>query len=144
MGNMQTPPEDYHHITKITVRFADLDVMGHLNHAKYLTYMEQARVLYIRDVCGFEGTWEEFGVILANITCDYHMPVAFAEEVTIYTRCSRMGGKSFDFEYVIQNEAGESVASGKTVLVAFDYEANITISIPQQWRENMTNFETIL
>ncbi len=141
---MPNKPDNYHYTTKITVRFADLDVMGHLNHAKYLTYMEQARVLYIRDVCEFQGTWEQFGVILANATCDYHLPVAFAEEITIYTRCSRLGGKSFDFEYVLHNETGETIADGKTVLVAFDYQQNTTVPIPQPWRDKMTAFETEL
>jgi len=141
---MPTPPDDFRHTTAIQVRFADLDVLGHLNHAKYLTYMEHARILYIREVCGFDGDWEDFGVILANITCDYLMPVAFAETITVYTRCSRMGGKSFDFEYVLKNEADETVANGKTVLVAFDYDENTTIPIPQVWRDNMTEFETKL
>lgn len=141
---MPTSPDDYHHITNMTVRFADLDVMGHLNHAKYLTYMEQARVLYIREVCKFDGTWEEFGVILANATCDYHLSVAFAEEITVYTRCSRLGGKSFDLDYILKNEQDETVASAKTVLVAFDYDANTTIPIPEQWREKITEFESAL
>jgi len=139
-----TQPDNYQHNTRITVRFADLDVLGHLNHAKYLTYMEHARILYLRDVCGFSDKWTEFGVILANITCDYQKPVAFADEVTIYTRCSRIGGKSFDLEYVLQNDMGETVATGKTVLVAYDYTQDTTMTIPQVWRDQMTDFETIL
>lgn len=135
-------PEHYHHHIQLTVRFADLDVMGHLNHAKYLTYMEQARILYIQEICGFKGTWEQFGVILANATCDYHMPVAFAEAISVYTRCSRLGGKSFDFEYLLQNKVGETVATGKTVLVAFDYETQQTIAIPQVWRDKISDYET--
>ncbi len=75
--------ENYHHEIRITVRFADLDAMGHLNHAKYLTFMEQARVLYVREVCGFGGSWENFGMILARVACDYHQPVSFAEVVII-------------------------------------------------------------
>lgn len=134
--------EHFHYQTHFSVRFADLDVMGHLNHAKYLTYMEQGRVLYVRDVCGFEGTWEEFGVILAKATCDYHMPVAFAETITVYTRCSRLGSKSFDFSYIMQNEKGETVATGLTVLVAFDYASQQTVPVPQAWRERMTDYET--
>lgn len=137
---MQTP-EHYQHQTPITVRFADLDAMGHLNHAKYLTYMEQARILYIRDVCGFDLSWEDFGVILANIICDYLQPVAFAEVITVYCRCSRIGGKSFDIDYLLVNEQNEAVATGKTVLVAFDYHRNQTIPVPDDWREKITQFE---
>lgn len=111
--------------------------MGHLNHAKYLTYMEQARILYMRDVCGFSGSWESLGMILASIACDYVMPVAFAETITVYTRCRRLGGKSFDLEYILLNEEDETVATGKTVMVAFDYASNQTVPIPDAWRDAM-------
>ena len=137
-------PENFHHETRITVRFADLDTMGHLNHAKYLTFMEQARVLYIKQVCELADGWDNFGVILANITCDYHQPVAFAEIVTIYTRCSRLGGKSFDLEYVLINENAETVAKGKTVMVAFNYHTNQTVAIPDAWRDKITAYESLI
>jgi len=34
------------------VRFADTDAMGHVNNAVYLSYLEAARVEYIRRVFG--------------------------------------------------------------------------------------------
>jgi len=137
------PPYKYQHKTQITVRFADLDVMGHLNHAKYLTFMEQARILYIQDVCDFHGKWEDFGIILASVTCDYLQPVAFAEVITVFTRCSRLGSKSFDLEYMLFNENKETVATGKTVLVTYDYKASQTVPIPDTWRAHITKYEKI-
>lgn len=134
-------PEGYQHHITITVRFADLDAMGHLNHAKYLTYMEQARILYIRDVCGFEGTWQAMGMILARVTCDYHLPVAFGDTISIYTRCSRLGGKSFDLSYVLVNSKNEQVATGQTVMVTFDYQANASMPIPDDWRTAMMAYD---
>lgn len=134
-------PEKYKHTTHITVRFADLDAMGHLNHAKYLTFMEQARVQYIQLICELTDGWENFGVILASVTCDYIKPVSFAEIVTIYTRCSRLGGKSFDMDYVLVNGNDETVATGKTTMVAFDYPTNQTISIPDVWRNKIIAYE---
>lgn len=136
------PPENYQHETRITVRFADLDAMGHLNHAKYLTFMEQARVLYIRQVCELAGDWDSFGVILASVACDYLQPVSFAEAVTIYTRCSRLGGKSFDIDCILKNDNDETVATGKSVMVAFDYHTNQTIPISDVWRKKITAYES--
>ena len=45
----------------VEVRFADLDALGHLNNAKYLTYAEQARILYVRQICGWDGDWRKLG-----------------------------------------------------------------------------------
>ena len=42
MTNDYPPPEGFRHGVPIQVRWADLDAMGHVNNAKYLTYLEQA------------------------------------------------------------------------------------------------------
>ena len=39
-----SPMSAYHFSYPIEVRYGDLDPQGHVNNAKYLTYMEQARV----------------------------------------------------------------------------------------------------
>ncbi len=144
-----THPEGFHHATQITVRFADLDALGHLNHAKYLTYAEHARIVYIAEVCGWNSQagdgWKHFGIILARAECDYKLPVAFGDRVTVWTRISRLGGKSFDFEYVLmrhrEGEADAICATAKTVMVAYDYIAETTIAIPDEWRQRIQTYE---
>ena len=146
------PPEGYQHRTPLTVRFADLDTLGHLNHATYLTYMEQARICYVRDVCGWQGfreNWGSLGMILARAEVDYKRPVAFGDAVTVYVRASRLGGKSFDLQYAmyIQHHPQQAenppqpAAEALTTMVAYDYEAGQTIAIPQAWRESMLAYE---
>jgi acyl-CoA thioester hydrolase len=141
-------PEGYRYSIPITVRFADLDALGHLNHATYLTYMEQARICYVRDVCGwrgFENDWDSLGMILARAEVDYKRPVAFGEAVTVYTRAIRLGGKSFDLQYALytqtDNNPPQLAAEAVTTMVAFDYDAGQTIPIPADWREKMRVYE---
>jgi acyl-CoA thioester hydrolase len=38
----------FHYYHPIEVRYGDLDPQGHVNNARYLTYLEQARIGYIR------------------------------------------------------------------------------------------------
>lgn len=38
---------------EIQVRFADLDVMGHVNNSVYLSYFEMARVHYFGELLGY-------------------------------------------------------------------------------------------
>ncbi len=138
-------PHGYRHHTRIEVRFADLDVMGHLNHAKYLTYMEQARIRYVQEVCGWRGAWPTMGMILAKMTVEYRLPVAYGDSVSVYTRCARLGGKSFDLAYVLvrhRPDAPDSLcAEGLSVMVAYDYSADRTIPVPQTWRDGMMAYE---
>lgn len=138
-------PEGFRHEVQMKVRFADLDALGHLNHAKFLTYMEQARIEYVQDVCGWRGSWESFGMILAKMTVDYKLPVHFGDKVWVYTRCSRMGNRSFDLSYALMVQQGDETpalaAEAVSVLVAYDYQANEAIPVPEDWRKLIHEYE---
>jgi len=141
--------ENFRYSLPIEVRFADLDVLGHLNNATYLTYAEQVRIVYVRDVCGWDGgAWSTLGMILARTEIDYKLPIAFEHSVIAYVRISRIGGKSFDMDYVITRQTGDNdpeiAAEIKTIMVAYDYQQDSTIPVPDSWREKITAFEPAL
>lgn len=140
-------PTGYRHSTQLTVRYADLDVLGHLNHAKYLTYMEQARICYVSDVCQWDWRegWSQLGMILARAEVDYRLPIVFGDDAICFTRCSRLGGKSFDLDYVLLRRRGEAepeiAATAKTVMVSYNYAQDQTIPVPEDWRTAMIAYE---
>jgi acyl-CoA thioester hydrolase len=114
-----------------TVRFRDLDAMGHLNNAVYSTFLEQARLAYLEP----QGA-EVRSMILARLEIDFRSPVELGETVEISVRPSRVGTKSFDLEYVLR--AGDrTVAEAKTVLVAYDYATATSMEIPSEWKERL-------
>jgi acyl-CoA thioesterase FadM len=39
------------HVERITVRWADMDALGHVNNAVYFRYMEQARISFVERLC---------------------------------------------------------------------------------------------
>src|ERR1051326_5853842 len=86
----------FRHKTKMEIRFVDVDAFGHVNNANYLTYFEQARVSYFDEVAGWDYDWSRQGIILARAEVNYVLPANFRDEVYVYTRCSRIGTKSFD------------------------------------------------
>lgn len=59
------------HKTPIQLRFKDMDALGHLNNANYLTFFELARIKYFRDTVGTEIDWNKDGMIIARATIDY-------------------------------------------------------------------------
>jgi len=126
------------------IRFVDIDAFGHVNNAHYLTYFEQARVKYFDDIVGWKYDWSKQGIILARVEINYILPIYFRDDVVIRTRCSRLGNKSFDMEYqLIKIDKGVEVllADGKTVMVAFDYEENQSIPIPELWKKVVIDYE---
>jgi acyl-CoA thioester hydrolase len=127
----------------IEVRYADLDPQGHVNNAKYLTYIEQARTQYIRRLGLWPGgSFMDFGVILADVQMTFKSPITFGQMVRVGARVSQIGNKSFRMEYCLEDAAdGKELASGTTVLVTFDYHTGKTIPVPETWRKAITEFE---
>jgi len=116
------------------VRFRDLDAMGHVNNAVFLTYIESARVAFLQQLGAV--SLESMPIIVARIEIDFRAPVSLGEEVEISVRATRFGEKSFDLGYVLRVD-GHVVAEAKSVLVGYDYGTGQTIAIPDGWRERM-------
>jgi len=133
----------YYH--PIEVRYGDLDPQGHLNNAKYLTYIEQARIAYLRHLELWNGgSFLDVGIILAEARLTFKAPIVWGQPIRVGVRINRLGNKSFDLLYTIEDsQTGHEHASGSTVQVAYDYHAAQTISIPDEWREIITRFENL-
>ncbi len=136
---------DFNFYHPIEVRYGDLDPQGHLNNAKYLTYMEQARIAYIRHLGLWSGgSFMDIGVILAEVRVTYKAPIHWGQPVRVGVKVTRLGNKSFDIHYTIEDAAtGVEHANGFTVQVAYDYKTGKTIPIPDRWRETLTEFENL-
>jgi acyl-CoA thioester hydrolase len=117
------------------VRFRDLDPMGHVNNAVFLTYIESARAAFLQHL-GAVKTLEDLAIIVARIEIDFRAPVRFGDEVEVSVRVSRFGEKSFDLEHELRVE-GTVVAEAKSVLVTYDYERREPVAIPDEWREKL-------
>jgi acyl-CoA thioester hydrolase len=111
------------------VRFRDLDALGHMNNAVYATYLEQARIEFLRR---FGATQQD--MILARLEIDFRAPVGFGADVEIEVRPARIGRKSFALDYT-KRVAERVVAEAKSVLVAYDYGSEQSVELPAQWRE---------
>ena len=127
------PAADFVH--REPVRFGDLDALGHVNNAVFLTYIESARVAFLFDT-GAATSLEDMSIIVARIEIDFRAPVRFGQDVEIAVRATRFGDKSFDLEYVLRVD-GQVVAEAKSVLVGYDYERREPMTIPDEWREKL-------
>ena len=134
----------FKHKTPIQIRFKDIDALNHVNNANHITYFELARVKYFDDVVHEEVNWSEQGIILAKIIVDYKAPVYFQDQLFVYTKCIRLGNKSFELSYsLVKEKDGKEteLATGSSVQVCFDYKNQTTISIPLSWKKKVEVFE---
>lgn len=135
---------DFHFYHPVEVRYGDLDPQGHVNNAKYLTYFEQARIAYLIELRLFnkDQSFMEIGVILADVHIAYHEPVYFRQNIKVGARVSKLGNKSIICEQnIVDADTGKELAKGEVVMVTYDYRAEKTIPVPQEWREKISEFE---
>ena len=136
MRNLQRSDFDYW--STINTRWRDMDALGHLNHAIYLGYMETARVdVYIQ--LGFSGIRKDMdeSTILGSMDVHYLSQVKHPSSLDVGHRICRVGSKSFDFLAAIFIESEEKpVCSALFKMVAFNYDLNKAIPVPDLIRQN--------
>jgi len=121
----------------IEIRYADIDAQRHVNNARYFAYMEQARAKFVQALGLWSGEdFDAIGFILAEQSCTYNAPITYRHRIQIGVRTTRLGRKSFELAYSFQDqETGQELAIGRTVLVAYDYQAAQSVPLPDSWRD---------
>lgn len=124
---------EYPFVTEIEVAFRDLDALGHVNNAVYLSYLEHAR---LKTVLAYTSAhnMEQIPLIVGTITIRYISPAHLGEMLLVGMGISRFGNKSFDIAYQIDTNDGRAVANATITMVYFNYESNQTEPIPAQFR----------
>ncbi len=136
----------FKHKTMISVRYSDLDTLQHVNNSRYLSYLEEARLDYCFEVLNISRNTSEIGSIVARVEISYHAPIVFSDKVELYTRCSKIGNKSVEFEtFVVKIPFGEDVqiiaAKSVTTIVSYDFKAGKSIANLPELMQKIRNFE---
>lgn len=119
---------------RIFVRLTDIDILGHVNNAIYLTYFEIARMHYFAELVGNEWNWMEEGVVLVKNEVEYFKPIVLNDVPYVKVSLIQLGTKSFTLGYEITVN-DQLVTKGSSVLVGFNSKTKSTIEIPEKMKE---------
>jgi acyl-CoA thioester hydrolase len=108
--------------TVVAIRWSDMDAYGHVNHAVYLTYLEEARdaalTRILRSVPG------ETGYVVARVAIDYRRELRHTDgPVTVSCEVATIGRSSARTRETIRSAAGDLAAECEAVIVRFDRES---------------------
>ena len=127
--------DGYRFTYPIQVRFRDLDALGHVNNAVYLTYFEAARMAYWMHVNG-RADLRSMDMILARAEVDYRAPVGYGDELEVGVRCASVKRSSFVLEQaLVDRRTGKLVAQARKVLVHYDYAAGRSKPLTEDQRQ---------
>lgn len=115
-------------VYEVQLRFCDLDGLGHINNAIYVTYMELARTYWQKEI---KESLESFDWILGSIHVRYIKEARITDDIRIFMWVSRIGTKSWDFTYAVINQNDEVVAKAASTQIGYNYELKQSSIISQ-------------
>jgi acyl-CoA thioester hydrolase len=129
------------YLNKQFVRWDDIDAMGHVNNAKYLTFAQEARFLWATEE--FSATMRESSLIemvVARAEVDFIEPIYDGgRSVDVEISVEKIGNSSFNMLFTIA-DAGKVFARVKTVQVAVSLETKKSRPLTDKEREFLTKY----
>ena len=118
---------DYPHHYELKTRWRDIDSFGHVNNAVYLTYIEDARILFFRR---WKITELKKSLIVASIKIDYLQQIDHPSDLIVGQKISRIGNSSFDIQSTLFIK-GQSKPTARSVVISvcFDYEQKKSVPV---------------
>ena len=94
---------DYPFTHRLRVRFAETDAMGVVHHSRYLPYLEEARVAYLRDIGHPYTEWREAGLDSAVLEAyvRYRQPLRFDDVVDVHLALASASRTTFQMAYLL-------------------------------------------
>lgn len=122
---------------QVHVRWRDVDALGHVNHAVFLTYLEEGRDAFFQQVFGGEPDY-----VVARVEVDLRAEVRFTErEVTVRLAVERLGTTSLTTRETVLTRAGETAAEARVVTVRWDRRARKPVPFSEAERARLAGVQ---
>ncbi len=126
--------------TPIQQRFTDIDPFLHVNNVAQQMYFDVGKTDYYNKVLGGDVLTGARRIVTVSTSTSYMAQVRMDSEVHVTTVCERIGNKSMTlFQRLLAG--GRVCSESRSVMVAFDFEAQQGIPVPDEWRRAMTEIE---
>lgn len=107
-------PETYR--TRVSPRWSDQDLNGHVNHAAVVTLLEESRIKWRSSMPGIRQG-DATPTVVASLEVNYRRPVHHGEDLEVELTVTRIGTSSFSLEFRC-SQRGAVAVDGRTVLVS--------------------------
>lgn len=130
--NARPPASALVHVSIQPIRWADMDMLGHVNNTVYFRYMEQARIdwLYATAREHGGGYASGSGPVIVNASCEFLEPLTFPGECEVRMFLGDVGRSSVGSYYEIWKD-GRMFASGAAKLVWVDLATGRPTPLPE-------------
>jgi acyl-CoA thioester hydrolase len=132
---------EYNFSIPIQTRYADFDMLGHLNNAIYVTYYELVRVQYFSAI---GWTLKDESNVVAHIEVDFLLPIFPEDKLICCIKTISLGRKSFKMQYQLTSEDGlKCFSRAHSVQVCIERKSGKAINIPDHAREILSKYDAL-
>ncbi len=122
-----TKRESYIHWTPVHIRFADMDILRHVNNVALAAYFEASRTAFVYDVIRLASVDQTNEFVLARVVIDFLNELHYPGSVEVGARLIRIGNKSITTGYgIFQGET--CFATSEAVNVFYDLSTRTTMA----------------
>ena len=126
-------------ITPVQKRFSDVDSFMHVNNIWQQSYFDMGKTQFYTQVLGITGVFDKLRIITASTHTDYLGQVRLTDDIVVVTDVARVGNKSMTLHQRIMS-GDRCLTESSSVMVAFDFELQQTVPIPDEWREKISEY----
>jgi len=125
--------------TTIKVRGYHLDVYQHVNNARYLEFLEEARWEWLEEVEAFHWLQEQkLAFVVVNININYRRPAMLGDVLTIDSEITQLNGKSGIIAQRVLLAGQETVvADAALTFVCIDLRTQKAVALEGELRERL-------
>jgi acyl-CoA thioester hydrolase len=123
----------------ISIRWGDMDAMGHVNNAVYFRYLETVRLQWLHQVCGGSLDTQGEGALIVNAFCNFIKQLEFPGDVRALLYVANPGRSSFDTFVILERADAPGVvyASGGATAVWVDFKRQQSLPMPDWFRARL-------
>lgn len=132
----------FRHCMPLQIRFADIDMFGHINNNSYMSMLDSGKLDYFNTVSGDILGCDDIRAVVVNINCDFLAPTYLNEPIEVWTTTLRVGDRSFTIEQrIINTDTGEQKCRAVTTLCGFDPASGQGAPLNPRWIEDLERYE---
>ena len=123
-------------------RYGEVDQMGYVYHANYVSYCHQARTELMRNLGIHDQVLEENQIMtpVISINLRYLKAARYDELLTIRTTLREMPNIRCQFEFEIRNETNEKICTAVSEIVFVDSISRKPMRVPEIVKNAMINY----
>ena len=122
----------------VDVRWRDVDGLNHVNHAVFLTYLEEARDAFYAQIMGSDPIY-----VVVRLEVNFRAEVRYPDRrVTVRVEVVQLGTTSLTTRETIVTPSGDVAADARVVTVRWDADSHKPVPFTEAERAQLTEEST--